>query len=973
MGEHSEFSKINIKVLNARSICSDPLVLRELIIDEKIDIFCITETWLHEGDTVSVANLVPDTHVLYHVPRPTGKGGGVGVVLSKSFQSSKFFDRSCPSFECLELIVSQNNKKFSFYIIYKPPNTLMSSFASDFESFLLESEGNPWDSIYVGDFNIWIEIENDINSERFRDILESFNLKNIVNSPTHISGHTLDLVITRNTCEIINELHVDPANILSDHSLISFQIESYFNRDKFKTIRFHCENPNLSIELLNCLERSLPGDQYDCEHDSVYPCVDCSANNFRSISSDVFKKCCPSVSKIIKIRDCSEQWFNPAVDEAKRKLRKAEKKYKRNRSDGNLAEYKYLLNRKSNIVAAARKVFISQKIEKFKNNPKQLARQLSNLLGRSKSSFVFPSHLSEAALVNEFKDYFIRKIENITNSFDNDTSSLIFLNLDLPLKTLDIFQPVTEEKTLEFISQMKKTFCLNDPIDVSKLNFLEFKDLSKYYCDIINCAFYTGKFPEKEKFSYVRPMIKKGNDPDSLASYRPLYTTSFLSKLIEKAILNQLYDHISNFRYLPWFQSAYRSLHSVETALCRVYSDLVISNAKGYCSILVLLDLSSAFDTLDQNLLLHDLRELGIEGKAYNLVASYLSNRKFRVSIGDSVSDVGSMKSGVPQGTILGPFLFIIYTSSLQHILDSLDVSYHFYADDTQIYFRISNKQDSISKLQNISSKISEWMNQRKLKLNMGKTDMMLIGSDSKLSNLNFGCNIDFGGLDIALSSTVRDLGVIFDKNLSLKNQILSAKSKAICGLINISRIAAYINKKQKTQLIHSLVLTQIDYCNSLYYSLPNRELNIFQMIINSSARVIAGLPRFSRERITPICIELHFLPLKARIVYKICLLTYKALKFGQPKYLSDLLRPYSTTSVLELRSAGRLAEPFISRAKSVERSFEYSAPRLYNSLPSEVKEQSTVYSFRSKLKTYLFTKAYDLDMLRISDEFRTR
>ena len=92
----------------------------------------------------------------------------------------------------------------------------------------------------------------------------------------------------------------------------------------------------------------------------------------------------------------------------------------------------------------------------------------------------------------------------------------------------------------------------------------------------------------------------------------------------------------------------------------------------------------------------------------------------------------------------------------------------------------------------------------------MGKTDMMLIGSDSKLSNLNFGCNIDFGGLDIALSSTVRDLGVIFDKNLSLKNQILSAKSKAICGLINISRIAAYINKKQKTQLIHSLVLCQI-------------------------------------------------------------------------------------------------------------------------------------------------------------------
>ena len=132
-------------------------------------------------------------------------------------------------------------------------------------------------------------------------------------------------------------------------------------------------------------------------------------------------------------------------------------------------------------------------------------------------------------------------------------------------------------------------------------------------------------------------------------------------------------------------------------------------------------------------------------------------------------------------------------------------------------------------------------------------------------------------------------------------------------------------------------------------------------------------LPRFSRERITPICIQLHFLPFKARIVYKICLLTYKALKFGQPKYLSDLLKPYSTASAVELRSAGRLAEPFISRATSVERCFAYCAPRIYNSLPSDVKNESTVYSFKKKLKTYLFTESYDLNTLRITEEYRTR
>ena len=972
MGKHRGLSELNIKVLNARSVRNKCLELRDLIIEDNIDILCITETWLHDGDTAAIASLVPDTHVLYHVPRQTGGGGGVAVVLSRGFQSSKFFDRSCSSFECLELKVSQNNRKFSIYVIYKPPNILMSSFASDFECFLLESEKNPWDTIYVGDFNIWVEIESDMNSLRFRDILESFNLKNIVRSPTHISGHTLDLVIIRNTCTILNNLLVDPADIFSDHSLISFQLDNYVNGDKFKTIKFHRKNSNLSIELLGSLEGKLTDENSKCEH-LQYTCVNCFTNNFRNISDEVFKRCCPLVRKTIKIRDCSEQWFDSTVVEAKRKLRKAEKKYKQCGSESNLAEYKRLRNRKCNLILAAKKAFVSQKIEKCKNDPKMLSRELSNLLGRNSSSCTVPSHSSEADLANEFKEYFIMKVENITSSFPINSSPLPSLNYDLPLKTLNIFKPVTEEMTLEFISQMKKTFCLNDSIDVSKLNFLYHRELSGYYCDIINCAFSTGEFPEVEKFSYVRPMIKKGNDPDSLASYRPLYTTSFLSKLIEKAILNQLCHHISNFRYLPWFQSAYRNLHSVETALCRVYNDLVISKAEGCCSMLILLNLSSAFDTLDLNLLLQDLRDLGIGGKAYNLVASYLSNRKFCVSVGDSVSDVGSMKSGVPQGTILGPFLFIIYTSSLQHILDSLNVAYHFYADDTQIYFRISNKQDSISKLENISVRISEWMTQRRLKLNMGKTDIILIGSDARLSSLDFGSEVKFGGFDVGLSCKVKDLGVIIDEHLFLKSQVLSAKKKAIYGLINISRISGYINKKQKIQLVHSLVLSQIDYCNSLYYGLPNRELNIFQMIINSSARVITGLPRFSRERVTPICIQLHFLPLKARIFYKICLLTYKALNFGEPKYICELLRPYSTTSRLELRSAGRLAEPFISRATSVERCFKYSAPRLYNSLPSEVKEQSSVHSFKIRLKTHLFSVAYDLNTLCITEEYRTR
>ena len=147
----------------------------------------------------------------------------------------------------------------------------------------------------------------------------------------------------------------------------------------------------------------------------------------------------------------------------------------------------------------------------------------------------------------------------------------------------------------------------------------------------------------------------------------------------------------------------------------------------------------------------------------------------------------------------------------------------------------------------------------------------------------------DFKKIQLALK--IKNLGVIFDQELSMEPQIQSIKGKAIGNLINISRIAKYIDKDCRLKMIHGLVISRIDFCNALYVGLPNNRLRSLQMIVNSSARLITGMPRFSRRRITPVCIELHFLPIKARINYKICLMTYKALKHGQPSYLLENLQ----------------------------------------------------------------------------------
>ena len=220
-------------------------------------------------------------------------------------------------------------------------------------------------------------------------------------------------------------------------------------------------------------------------------------------------------------------------------------------------------------------------------------------------------------------------------------------------------------------------------------------------------------------------------------------------------------------------------------------------------------------------------------------------------------------------------------------------------------------------KIKDIGDAVNAWMKDRKLRMNAGKTKIMVIGRNE------LGQEVLFGNSTVTLSEKERNLGFIFDSNLSLANQISKVKQKAINGLINISHISSLIDKNHRIQLVHSLVFSHIDFCNSLYYGLPNTELHPLQMILNSAARLVVNLPRFSQVRITPICIQLHFLPVKARIEFKICLLVYKALKYGQPSYLLKLLPPYVTASTVQLRSSGRLAEPRISNLANSERCFE--------------------------------------------------
>ena len=223
---------------------------------------------------------------------------------------------------------------------------------------------------------------------------------------------------------------------------------------------------------------------------------------------------------------------------------------------------------------------------------------------------------------------------------------------------------------------------------------------------------------------------------------------------------------------VPRYQSAYRKLHSTETALCKIHDDLVSNTCHGKASIWVLLDLFTAFDTVDHQLLLSDFSDCGVEGAALSLLESYLENREQCVAIGKLRSEPTALQYGVPQGSVLGPVLFTVCTGTLAFLLEAHGGSYHFFADMTQLYIRVEDIDEAKHRLSSLTSDLKIWMARGKLKLNDGKTKIIVIrGNLRNVSVANFG-EMSFGDTQLVPCESARNLGVVLDSSLSFRSHL---------------------------------------------------------------------------------------------------------------------------------------------------------------------------------------------------------
>ena len=345
---------------------------------------------------------------------------------------------------------------------------------------------------------------------------------------------------------------------------------------------------------------------------------------------------------------------------------------------------------------------------------------------------MLPDYSDPITLASTFNMYFIDKIANIRAEFpllENSLPPYSFGSMYYIMPTcanlFDRFTMVTSEELIKIVSVMNKTTCSSDPFP-SKLLMSHLPTIIDTIMHIINLCLSTSVFPATFKSAVVLPLIKKpGLDPQVFENYRPVSNLSFLSKLIEKLISSRILKHIADNECIDKFQSAYRCGHSTETALLRVYNDIVTMVGKGNGSYLVLLDLSAVFDTIDHDTLFVILEKyVGIPGSALQLLKSYFSDRSQRVLIDDVMSGAANLVCGVPQGSVLGPLKFCLYLLPLCAILRYHSINYHIYADDTQLYisFKCNTPLASLIKLNNCISDIRVWMINNKLKINDSKT-----------------------------------------------------------------------------------------------------------------------------------------------------------------------------------------------------------------------------------------------------------
>ena len=455
---------------------------------------------------------------------------------------------------------------------------------------------------------------------------------------------------------------------------------------------------------------------------------------------------------------------------------------------------------------------------------------------------------------------------------------------------MDSFRLFSDDEVSAIVKKSPTNTCEADPIPTILLKDI-LPNILPLLREIVNKSLQTDTFLEDLKVALVRPLLKKTNLDLVEKNYRPVSNLQYIGKLIERAVNIQLNDHITTNNLMEPMQSAYRVGHSTETALIKVKADILnaIDNKEVVC--LVLLDLSAAFNTVNHQILLERLKIMfGLTGTVINWITSYLSGRFQNVVVGNANSSAVPLSCGVPQGSILGPTLFTLYTTPLGKICNKHAVTYHLYADNQQLYlsFKPSNA-GAKEQLQGCVADIHKWMSANMLKLNDEKTEFIMFGTNHQLNKMqSTSTRIAVGNTNVSAINHVHNLGFLMDNTLKNQSHINKLTSTTFNQLMNIRRIHSKLDQETTKYITQSLVISKLEYCNPLLLGSADYQLNRMQQIQNMACRIVCNLRKFNH--VSSSMQDLHWLKIPYQIQFKVACIMFKCLNGQSPKYLTDLL-----------------------------------------------------------------------------------
>jgi len=974
--------------------------------DNHIDIFFATETWLQDDNNLQTG-LTSECSLynIYHIPRQS-RGGGVAIFVQTSLRCRQLNSGRCESFEHIIVLIGTKHKT-KLVCVYRRDCIPFHIFLDEFIDLISQLLESPIPFLLSGDFNIRWNVPTDPKTIKFRDLINEYGILSSTPAlPTHVLGNTIDFVLSDSLVEpLISEVHVDSNQTLSDHFPITFKLQLHDSVHKptnnIPKIKYSRNLKDIHIDFFKMDINSALHKAFE-DHES-HTFFDLQAS-FTSALGQVLDVHAPLKKSKISY-DPRPEWMDHEYVLARSLRRKLEGIAKRTKDEDDHFRYCRQRDWCCSLADHKRTEYYSSFIADRAGDQRALFQVFDKLLGASGPS-PLPTVSDPSTLPDLLNNFFIDKIDtihtsilekanivdiqtncdhdnnyndskvdiglemiqavdspqavdpNIINIYNNISGPETIQSVDSPLATntsksgfLDEFQPTTVEELREIIKNAGIKTCSLDPLPASLLKECV-EEVLPYLEVVVNSSLKSGSV-EGVKEAIVRPLLKKaGLDPNKFANLRPISNTSFVSKLVERVVNVRLNMHMEQNGLQSNTQFGYKKHHGTETLLVHFIDSLLVAVDEGLGVVVLLIDLSAAFDTVNHDVLLRILgQEIGLRGTALKWFRSFLTNRFQRVSTGEDLSSPLHLKFGVPQGSVLGPILFNIYTRSLSKVFQSSGFANAGYADDNSgsLAFAHSSQYDVlINQIPDCMSKIKNWMDLYSLKLNESKTEIIVFGNNNFLKEkLCINGTFLNSGSCLRFVNTVKYLGVSLDNYITFNSHVNNISSSCYMFIRKLASIRKFLSQKDCETLVHSFISSRLDSCNALLFGTSRANISKLQKIQNAAARLI--LRKKKRESVRDSLKDLHWLNIDQRLSYKILLLVFKCL---------HNLAPHSLTHTILIKTPSTLLlqTRYFPKSNIGRRAFSFHAPRQWNCLPESLRCVDDIDSFKSQLKTYLFS-----------------